>query len=249
MNWGCVCLDLDNTLIDYEAAFKKGMHYTFHHFFDGNWSQIKPADKDEWFPVFKKQCNELFDNIKLKNWSKQEYQQIRFIKSLQYFQIEITPEMAWEFQSYFYSIVHLFVEPFQSAPLLLNKLSERNIPFGLITNGRTYVQKNKLKALNFERWFSPENIFISQEYGVAKPNSKLFEIAHHSLNKSTSSPSLYIGDSWELDVVGAINAGWDAIYLNSREKVPTTNHQPLQTCRTLNEVIEVLGKEIIEERG
>lgn len=64
MNWGCICFDLDNTLLDYEAAFEKGMKHTFSHFFEGEWSGKKRVEVYEWYPVFKILCNKLWHDVR-----------------------------------------------------------------------------------------------------------------------------------------------------------------------------------------
>lgn len=239
MTWGCICFDLDNTLLDYENAFKKGMIHTFHHFFEGEWSLHKKMESFEWFPVFKKLCNELWADVEAKKYTKQEYKEKRFTKSLQYFGLDAVPEMAISFQKYFYSIIHQFVEPMENVDLLLNYLAERHLSLGIITNGNTVLQLKKIKAIGFDKWFSESNVFVSQEFGISKPDSKLFQIASQELNH-TSQPSLYIGDSWELDVVGSVNAGWQAIYFNSRNEEPTTTHRPIGICSTMDEVRVIL---------
>jgi len=54
------------------------------------------------------------------------------------------------------------------AKALLDQLSDWNIPRGLITDGRSNTQRNKLKALGIEHYF--DDIIISEEFGSSKPN-------------------------------------------------------------------------------
>lgn len=239
MNWGCICFDLDNTLLNYEIAFEKGMYTTYHHFFEGAWIDKKKMEANEWFPVFKHLCNELWNDVRTKKYSRMEYRKKRFIQSLHYFGITADAEMAMEFQNYFYSVVHQFVEPMEGVQSLLDELKRRHITIGIISNGRTSIQQKKIIRAGLDNWFARHNVFISEQYNVAKPEPLIFHIANEKLN-NTSDPSLFVGDSWELDIIGSVNAGWDAIFFNSRKEKPTTNHQPIGTCGSIKELIKLL---------
>ena len=49
--------------------------------------------------------------------------------------------------------------------------------------------------------------------GVKKPNPIIF---HHALEVAKAKPqeSIMIGDSYEADILGALNVGYDAIFFN-----------------------------------
>ncbi|WP_102345591.1 HAD family hydrolase [Bacillus sp. Marseille-P3661] len=240
MNWGCICFDLDNTLLNYEKAFKEGMYFTFKHFFYGESSKLdKVIDHREWFIIFKKLCDELWKEVETKRWTKQKYREKRFILSLNHFGVNTDSDKAEEFQAYFYANVHQFVEPFEGVYSFIEELKKRKIPLGIITNGDAALQNRKLHKIGLSHLFHKEQIFISSECGSAKPQQHIFNIAHQRLN-SSSAPSLYIGDSWELDIVGAMNAGWDTIYFNTRNKQPSTSHQPIGECLSISEVKDLL---------
>jgi FMN phosphatase YigB (HAD superfamily) len=51
--------------------------------------------------------------------------------------------------------------------------------------------------------------------GVKKPNSKIFNFAL-SLANASKEESIMIGDSYEADVLGAIEAGIDAVFFNEQ---------------------------------
>jgi FMN phosphatase YigB (HAD superfamily) len=58
---------------------------------------------------------------------------------------------------------------------LLDFVAEEKIPLGLITNGASDVQREKLAILGLESWF--EIIVVSGELAAAKPSSLPFEVA------------------------------------------------------------------------
>ena len=83
----------------------------------------------------------------------------------------------------------------------------------IITNGFASVQTKKLKNSNIHHYF--ETITNSEMAGVKKPNSKIFNFAL-SLANASKEESIMIGDSYEADVLGAIEAGIDAVFFNEQ---------------------------------
>ena len=99
---------------------------------------------------------------------------------------------------------------------LLEYLSNR-YQMHIITNGFKEVQKKKLEKSKILKYFN--TITISEEVGYKKPNPIIF---NHALKKAatTSSSSLMIGDSYQADVLGAINVGLKAILFNYHNITP-----------------------------
>jgi putative hydrolase of the HAD superfamily len=83
----------------------------------------------------------------------------------------------------------------------------------IITNGFKEVQYEKITRSELSKYF--QKIFISEEIGTQKPGRQIFEYAIKSMNAPKKS-SLMIGDSWEVDIVGAMNFGIDQIYYNPK---------------------------------
>jgi putative hydrolase of the HAD superfamily len=104
----------------------------------------------------------------------------------------------------------------------------------IITNGFAEVQVGKLKNTNLEAYF--DVVINSEMAGVKKPNPIIFEKALQMANVSKEN-SLMIGDSYEADVLGALNYGIDAICYNyHKEDLPKS----IQQIQHLEELIAVL---------
>lgn len=104
----------------------------------------------------------------------------------------------------------------------------------IITNGFAEVQVGKLKNTNLEAYF--DVVINSEMAGVKKPNPIIFEKALQMANVSKKN-SLMIGDSYEADVLGALNYGIDAICYNyHKEDLPKS----IQQIQHLEELIAVL---------
>jgi putative hydrolase of the HAD superfamily len=70
-----------------------------------------------------------------------------------------------------------------------------------------------------------DKIITSEKVGVKKPNPKIFEYAME-ISGALSNESIMIGDNFEADILGAINAGMQAIFCEfngeiATEEVPT----------------------------
>jgi HAD superfamily hydrolase (TIGR01549 family) len=68
------------------------------------------------------------------------------------------------------------------------------------------------------------NRFLSAETGFLKPDSKAFETVQKRLGLFPGQLAM-VGDSWNDDVLGALDAGWTAIWVN-REGRTRPGHDP-----------------------
>jgi len=118
----------------------------------------------------------------------------------------------------------------EGARHLLDHLHGR-YDIAIITNGFKEVQYDKIRRSELSKYF--RKIFISEEVGAQKPRKQIFEYALKSMNAPKKS-SLMIGDSWEADILGAMNFGIDQVYFNPKIKMKngsghfvSTNNQKL----------------------
>lgn len=102
-----------------------------------------------------------------------------------------------------------FCEPFPNLIEMLNELKLQSFHLGLITNGKGQFQMNNIKALGLESYFSC--ILISENEGVSKPNSAIFNRAIEFFDVLPEE-AVYIGDHPEHDYYGAKNAGLNVVW-------------------------------------
>ncbi|MBI3930448.1 MAG: HAD family hydrolase [Chloroflexi bacterium] len=103
---------------------------------------------------------------------------------------------------------------------------------GLLSNGNTYPERCGLEEMF-------QFVVFSQNYGVEKPDSKLFQIAREKAGCSEHE-FLHVGDSLQNDVMGAINAGIKCVWLN-RERVENTSGIKMEyEIHSLSELKELL---------
>ena len=89
---------------------------------------------------------------------------------------------------------------------------------GILTNGFSETHREKIELLQIGEFF--DAIFIADEVGMIKPDPLLFAHACTTLG-SAPARSAMVGDRYERDVRGALEAGLYAVWLNIRdERVP-----------------------------
>ena len=133
------------------------------------------------------------------------------------------------------------IRPYPDAVRVLAALGTTGLQRGVVTNGLTVKQAEKLVRLGLERAFSPNAIFISEELGVAKPHPKIFSIACDSLGIDPSQV-LYVGDHPRRDVDPAHEAGLHTCLRRGegRHVEEPGVHEPDVAVDTLDELIPVL---------
>ena len=94
-------------------------------------------------------------------------------------------------------------------------LKARGYRLGVISNGLTIKQHEKLVRLGLHHFF--DSVVTSQEAGVEKPDIAIFELAMDRMGCKAEN-SVMIGNSFSDDIKGAINAGMSAVYLTQELK-------------------------------
>lgn len=124
---------------------------------------------------------------------------------------------------------------------ILKLARKNNVKLGIITNGPSAHQWSKIKALGVERWIDKDNIIVSGDYSINKPDVRIFEIMQEKLQLPIDS-LYYIGDLLENDIVGANNAGWKAIWINRYKKKLPENVDIYKIAENNGKLFEIIKK-------
>lgn len=123
---------------------------------------------------------------------------------------------------------------------VLSYCKEQNWILGLITDGRSITQRNKLKAIGLANYF--DLVIISEEFGSIKPTLKNYEI----FNQYEGS-KYYIGDNVNKDFIGPNQLGWisicildDGNNIHKQNFELKGNYLPKFKVRELVETISIL---------
>ena len=117
---------------------------------------------------------------------------------------------------------------------LLQKLKAAGKKLGLVTNGISETHREKLALLQITEYF--DAVFLADEVGMIKPDPRLFAHACEQLG-SVPAKSAMVGDRYERDIGGALEAGLYTVWVNVRgDALPAGARPPDATVRTLSEV-------------
>ena len=126
--------------------------------------------------------------------------------------------------------------PISGAEPVVTELTEK-FPLGVVSNGFPDVQYLKLKTLGIEYLF--DCIVLSGELEIWKPDPRIFWKAATLLNKKPEE-CLYVGDSYEHDILGARAAGMMACWLNPHGLQPSqTDITPDFEISSLDELLDI----------
>lgn len=191
------------------------------------------VDSSEGFRQAEKQAQEiLFKDLKHKSWTefKEFYRTVR--KGFQdssnfsrytlweavyvHYQKDFDQETLAQMESNYWWTVEKYTKPFLETNGVLEELS-KSYKLGLITNTQGQIASSGHRITQFpeiERLF--DAIILAGEDGVpAKPAQEPFLLC---LSKLASNPSetIYVGDDWQKDILGAQKAGIKPVWLKHK---------------------------------
>lgn len=108
----------------------------------------------------------------------------------------------------------------------------------IITNGLADVQNRRIRNSVIGSYF--EDIIISDEIKIAKPNPEIFDYALSNLNHKDKNSVLMIGDSLTSDIKGGINSGIDTCWCNFNKKDNNSNIIPKYEIHSLLDIKNIL---------
>jgi len=228
--YGHLLFDLDHTLWDFEANAKatlQELHVAL---------QLEKKGVDD-FERFHK--NYIAHNEKLweryrNGYIKQEELRIkRMWLALLDFKIS-DEELAQELSARFMDLLPTRTILFPYTKEILHYLKNKGYSLHLVTNGFEKTQQNKLMYSGLRPFFT--EIITSEGSGSLKPSKEIFQFA---LDKccATASECIMIGDNVEVDIIGAMNAGIDQVYVNHLGVHPTVT--PTYSVNSLKELEEI----------
>ncbi len=117
---------------------------------------------------------------------------------------------------------------------ILDYLTNKDYRLHLITNGFEKTQHSKLKYSGLDKYFT--EVITSEGSNSLKPHKEIFDYALAKA-KARVEESIMIGDSLEVDIQGAINAGIDQVFVNHIKE--TASIKPTYTVYSLKELEKI----------
>lgn len=123
---------------------------------------------------------------------------------------------------------------------VLDELKNRGVVLSLITDGRSVQQRHKIEALGLERWFSNEDIIISEEFDSEKTDERNFR---YFMDRYPNCKYIYVGDNPAKDFIAANRLGWKTVCLlddgrNIHKQTEVAEEcQPKITMQSIEEIL------------
>lgn len=128
------------------------------------------------------------------------------------------------------------VQLIDGVPQLLQDL-RRRYATGILTNGPSDMQWGKLRALGLTD--QVDGIVVAGDRGIFKPDPRPFRELLEMLGAAPS-VSLFVGNSFEHDIVGAHAAGMRTAWIRLDGQEPPSDVRPDHTLRAVTELREIL---------
>ncbi|EOT43902.1 HAD family hydrolase [Enterococcus dispar] len=214
-----IVFDVDDTIYDQQQPFRNAVHRVL--------PLVTDTDMHELYIRFRFHSDETFCNVAKGQWSltyMRNYRIMESLKDLDY--SHITETTALKFQKIYEEELDNIIMH-ESVFETLNFLKTQNIPISIITNGPTDHQYKKIIQLNLLNWVKADNVIISQATGFQKPEREIFQLAEKEFDVKPEN-TLYVGDSFENDVVGSKSAGWKSLWFNHRNREIPSGEKAIQ---------------------
>lgn len=152
--------------------------------------------------------------------------------------IEVTKELCLEMSDKFLDFCASKPGVIDGAHELMDFLKRKGYRMHMCSNGFHEVQYKKLDACGLRYYF--DTIILSEDAGVNKPAKAYFDYAL-KVSGANRKTTLMIGDNLQSDILGALNAGLDAMLFN-RWQVPPEDipQEPTFIVETLSAIKTIL---------
>ncbi|HIE27378.1 TPA: HAD family hydrolase [Candidatus Poribacteria bacterium] len=221
-----ISFDADGTLWDFEKVMRHSLHHILKELRELNPNAADMLDIGKMIKIRNRVANELQGKVT----NLEEIRLEAFRRTLEYIG-KSNDALALRLNKIY--LKHRFedIELFDDVLPTLKELRTR-YTLGILSNGNSYPERCGLEGMF-------QFVVFSQDYGVEKPNSRLFQIA---LEKAGCSKQqlLHVGDSLENDIMGAINAGIKCVWINRKRVKNNLNVTVGYEVSSLLKLLEIL---------
>ncbi len=210
MKYTHIFFDLDHTLWDFEANARTTLQVLYD---DLQLEARGVHDFELFYRNYLQHNDKLWDRYR-KGFIRQEELRVkRMWFSLLDFKIA-DDTLSQKMSVQFLELLPTRTALFPHTQEILTYLTEKKYELHLITNGFEKVQHSKLKYSGLAPFF--KEVITSEGSNSLKPNKEIFDYAFQKTN-ALPAKSIMIGDTIDVDIAGAKNAGIDQVYVNHVE--------------------------------
>jgi putative hydrolase of the HAD superfamily len=224
-----IFFDLDNTLWDFNRNSAEVLEELFH---KHNLAELGVPSFEIFLDKYRIRNEMMWEQYRLGKIDKITLRDQRF--SLTFWDLGLDAELApRELSEDYIKISPTKNYLFPHAHEVLSYLKQK-YTLHIITNGFEEAQHIKMKSADLTKYFT--NIIISEHTGYKKPDMRIFHYAAEGAS-ATADECVMVGDGIIVDVVGAMEAGWDAVYFNP-QKI-SHSEKPTWEIFSLDELIRI----------
>lgn len=229
-----VWVDLDDTIWDFKTNSWEALAYVY------EYAKLEEAfgDVDTWRAIYQDNNHRLWLLYNAGKITKEYLMMERFRKVLvdAGYDNDIAVKMSLELSDVYLDKLASLKTLIPGARELLDWLKMQGYKIGVISNGFYEVQHRKMVSADIVNYF--DAVVLSDDIGVNKPDRRIFD---HALRKTQAKATrtLIIGDNPDTDIIGAIGAGWHAIYFNRNGEGPSMSNDAVIEISKLDEIIEM----------
>jgi putative hydrolase of the HAD superfamily len=209
-----VLFDLDGTLFDRDASFLELVHLQCRTF-EAALKQVPSVH-------FVRRLVELDDH----GYSDKAAVYRTIVK-----EFELPAELGDRLTAHFHETYVSFSRCFPETPSVLASLRAQGIKLGIVTNGSTRMQEDKIRQLGIADLF--DTVLVSEREGLRKPDRRIFERALAKIGVDAAE-AWHVGDHPVADVRGAFEAGLTPIWRRvSHWPAPDIPHRQIDSLDEL----------------
>jgi YjjG family noncanonical pyrimidine nucleotidase len=200
MRYTTLLFDLDHTLLDSDESERLAYRHTM--------AAIGLPDPDDHFDRYLAINREMWSAVEAGDLQPADVRHRRFERFVDELGLDADPNVMAD--AFVFGLGR-FGELYEGARAVLEELAA-STTLAMITNGLSYVQRTRIERLALGDLF--HTVIISEEVGVTKPRTEIFDRAFERLGERSRSGVLMIGDSLTSDIAGGRNAGVDTCWYN-----------------------------------
>jgi putative hydrolase of the HAD superfamily len=227
MRYRHLFFDLDHTLWDFDTNSREALMDIYHNL---NLAHAGVYDFDLFHKLYLGHNEQLWDRYRKGQMKVDELRWKRMALSLLEFK-NGDEDLAHKMADKFLEILPTKQALFPYTIEVLTYLKNKQYHLHLITNGFEKTQHHKMKTAGIDIFFN--EVITSEGSNSLKPHPEIFEYAllRTAADKKNS---IMIGDTPEVDILGAREAGIDQVYVNH-----TGNKEPVDATFTIYSLKEL----------
>lgn len=227
--YNCLLIDIDNTLLDFDAAEHKALMETFEQF-----EIPQNAETEDLYLKINRELWSALDRGEIKKDKLLVERYARFLKEVG------SDQNPAQVNRYYLNQLGTHPDPMPGAEEALLELAEV-ATLAVVSNGVEKVQVSRMEESGLGKYM--DEMFISEKLGVSKPNRRFFETALRTLGIENREKVLVVGDNLKADIEGGANAGLATCWYNPHGLENETEIQPTYMISSFEELYQIVMEE------